>query len=176
MAVGSGRSIAGFNLYRALSQLGHVFEKFGGHAHAAGFTLNADNVKRLERGLERITQEVLNDADLVPALHIDAEIDLREIDTGMVRQMNALSPFGAGNPEPLFLARSLEVSGSRVVGERHLKLRVGQGGTPFEAIGFSLGQRHPLRGKAVNLVFTPEMHRWQGYEKIQLRIADLETI
>jgi single-stranded-DNA-specific exonuclease len=175
VAVGSGRSIDGFNLYGALSRLSHVFEKFGGHAHAAGFTLKAGNVERLERGLEGITREVLNDVDLVPTVKVDAELGLQEIDSKMIRHIDALSPFGAGNPEPLFLARSLEVLSSRIVGERHLKLRVGQGKKDFEAIGFGLAGRHPLQGRAVNLVFTPELNRWQGYEQIQLRIADLEA-
>jgi single-stranded-DNA-specific exonuclease len=176
MAVGSGRSVDGFNLYKALSRLGHIFEKFGGHAHAAGFTLKADKVEMLERGLEDITREVLDDADLVPAVKVDAEIGLQDITPETIRQIDALSPFGAGNPEPLFLVRSLEVLGSRVVGERHLKLRVGQGKKGFEAIGFGLSGKYPLHGKAVNMVFTPELNRWQGYERIQLRIADIEPI
>jgi single-stranded-DNA-specific exonuclease len=87
--------------------------------------------------------------------------------------VKALGPFGDGNPEPVFLARSLEVAGSRVVGERHLKLRVSQGETTLEAIGFGLSDKHPLEGKTVSMAFTPELQRWQGYERIQLRIIDL---
>jgi single-stranded-DNA-specific exonuclease len=173
MAVGSGRSIDGFNLYEALSRLGHLFEKFGGHAHAAGFTLKAANLKTLRSELEDLAEKTLRHKALVPAIDLDAEVSLGHITFDMVRQVSALGPFGDGNPEPVFLARSLEVAGSWVVGERHLKLRVSQGETTLEAIGFGLADKNPLEGKTVSMAFTPELKRWQGYERIQLRIIDL---
>jgi len=90
----------------------------------------------------------------------------------MIDQIAALSPFGQENPEPVFRARSLHVSGSRVVGERHLKLRLRQGDTTLEAIAFGFGHHHPLNGKRVDIIFTPGLNRWQGSEKIQLKIVD----
>jgi len=173
MATGSGRSIDGFNLYEALSRLGHLFEKFGGHAHAAGFTLKSTNLERLRSELEGVAEKAIRQEDLVPAIDMEAEVSLDHITFDMVRQVRALGPFGEGNPEPVFLARSLEVAGSRVVGERHLKLRVSQGGTTHEAIGFGLSYKHPLKGKIVSMAFMPELNRWQGYERIQLRVVDL---
>ncbi|MCD4718031.1 MAG: single-stranded-DNA-specific exonuclease RecJ [Desulfobacterales bacterium] len=173
MAVGSGRSIDGFNLYEALSRLGHLFEKFGGHAHAAGFTLKATNLETLRSELEALAGKTLKHEALVPTIDLDSEVSLGHITFDMVRQVRVLGPFGDGNPEPVFVARSLEVAESRVVGERHLKLRVSQGGTTHEAIGFGLSDKHPLKGKTVSMVFTPELNRWKGYERIQLRIIDL---
>jgi single-stranded-DNA-specific exonuclease len=85
-----------------------------------------------------------------------------------------LSPFGPGNPEPLLYSRSVEVVESRIVGDRHLKLKVREGQAVFEAIGFGLGENHPLEGKLINIVFSPQIDQWQGYEKVQLRVADLE--
>jgi single-stranded-DNA-specific exonuclease len=174
IAVGSGRSIDGFHLYKALGRLGHLFEKFGGHEYAAGFTLKAANIEILKRELEVLARETLSDEHLVPTIDVDAEISLKDIDTEMVHQVRALAPFGPGNPEPLFCARSLEVLESRVVGGQHLKLRLGHGGKSFEAIGFGLSDSHPLEGKAIDIIFAPSLNRWQGYERIQLRIADLK--
>ena len=174
LAVGSGRSIDGFNLYRALSKFGHLLERFGGHAHAAGVTLNAANLEPFKNELESLAREIIRDEDLVQTVEADAEISLDEVSPEMVAQMRALSPYGEGNPEPLFLARTVEVLESSVVGERHLKLRVRQGRQTFEAIGFRLSEWHPLQGKTLNMLFTPELNRWQGYERIQLRINDLE--
>jgi len=173
VVVGSGRSIDGFNLYRALSQLSHLFERFGGHAHAAGFTLKADKLQTFEKELEDLAREMLSDEDLVPTIDVDSEIPLQDITPEMVRQIRSLSPFGEGNPEPIFLARSLEVLESRVVGKRHLKLRVSQRGKPIEAIGFELADKHSLEGKTIDMVFTPELNQWQGYENIQLKVIDL---
>lgn len=176
VAVGSGRSIQGFNLYHALRQLSHLFEKFGGHAHAAGFTLKAENLAALKCELEGLAEDTLSEEDLIPTIDVDAEILLEDITPEMVRQTAALSPFGEANPEPLFYGRSLRVVDSRIVGGRHLKLRVQQGRKDFEAIGFGLSKHHSLEGKTVNMVFSPGTNRWQGYETLQLRIVDLEEI
>ena len=91
-------------------------------------------------------------------------------------QVESLSPFGAGNPEPIFYTDSLEVMDSWVVGKRHLKLKVKQGSSVMEAIGFGLSERHPLQGEVIKIVFTPMRDQWQGYERIQLRIIDLEVM
>jgi single-stranded-DNA-specific exonuclease len=175
MATGSGRSIDGFNLHQALLRQEHLFERFGGHYHAVGCTMEAANVEILARELEGLAQEALGEEDLIPRIKIDGEIALDDLLPETVKDIMALSPFGTGNPEPVFYAHSLEVMESRIVGERHLKLKVRQGMRPMEAIGFGLSDRHPLDGKTIEMVFTPELNHWQGYERIQLRIVDLEV-
>jgi len=176
MAVGSGRSIDGFNLYDALGHSSHLFEKFGGHSHAAGFTLPANNVEILKRELGGLAGKILSNEDLIPLIDVDAEVPLQEITPLMIRQNMALSPFGEGNPDPVFLGRSLKVVESRIVGEHHLKLRVSQDGRPLEAIGFGLAGWHSLEGKTIHMVFTPELNRWKGYDRIQLKVADLKVV
>ncbi|MBW1804211.1 MAG: single-stranded-DNA-specific exonuclease RecJ [Deltaproteobacteria bacterium] len=175
MATGSGRSIDGFNLYNALSQVSPLLEKFGGHYHAAGLSLEARHIEALGGELEQIAQRDLSDEDLIPVMNIDARLDLKELAADRVRQIGALSPFGRGNPEPLFYAGHVNVVGSRVVGENHLKLRVTQGSHGFDCIGFGLGAAHPLNGKDINMVYIPEINKWQGRERVQLRIIDLEV-
>ncbi len=175
-ASGSGRSIPGFNLYRALTRLAHLFERYGGHEHAAGLALKASRVDALTWELENLAQKELKEEDLFHSIQVDAEVRFEELGLGLTRRFTSLSPFGPGNPEPLFYSRSVEVVESRIVGERHLKLKVKQGQTVFEAIGFGLGEKHPLDGKLINIVFSPQIDRWRGYEKIQLRLADLEPI
>ncbi len=173
-ATGSGRSIEGFNLHRALERLGHLFERFGGHYHAVGFALDAANIKALGEELESLAQEALSEEDLIPKIEIDAEVSLPDLTLQTLKHMEALSPYGSGNPEPVLCSRALRVLDSRVVGESHLKLKVKQEGSVLEAIGFGLSDRHPLQGETINMAFTPEINEWQGYEKIQLRIVDLE--
>ena len=125
--------------------------------------------------MERIARETLDDDDLLPVIKVDAEISFQDITPEMVGQIKVLSPFGEGNPEPLFLARSLEVLGSWIVGKNHLKLRLRQDGATHEAIGFGFADKYPLAGNMINVVFTPEINQWQGYEKIQLRVVDIQT-
>jgi single-stranded-DNA-specific exonuclease len=174
LAIGSGRSIEGFNLHKALSRLEGLLVRFGGHKHAAGLALDAANVNVLAEELEEIAHEVLSEDDLIPKIHIDAEIALPELTLETVDQLKSLSPFGSGNPEPILYCPALGVVESRVVGERHLKLRVKEGGTVMEAIGFGLSDRHSLKREKIRMVFTPEINKWRGSEKIQLRIVDLE--
>jgi single-stranded-DNA-specific exonuclease len=176
MAYGSGRSIEDFNLYKALTKLGPLFERFGGHAHAAGFTLKAANLNILENELESLAKKTLQDSDMIPAIEVDAKISIDNIRPEMLHEIKALSPFGERNPEPFFYAGPLKVLESRIVGERHLKLRVRQGKRSYEAIGFGMADKHPLEGKTINMVFTPELNRWQGYENIQLRVADIARL
>ena len=173
-AVGSGRSIEGFNLHQALERLGHLFERFGGHYHAVGFALDAGNINVLDKELEGLAQEVLSEDDLIPKVEIDAEVALADLTLQTLKHMEALSPYGSGNPEPIFCSHALQVLDSRIVGERHLKLKVKQDGSVLEAIGFGLSDRHPLQGETINLAFTPQINEWQGVERIQLKIVDLE--
>jgi single-stranded-DNA-specific exonuclease len=175
LATGSGRSIEGFDLYRALEGLEHLLVRFGGHSQAAGLTLRASNLDALAGGLEGIARDALGSGDLVPSIDIDAEVTLPALTLETVNRMESLSPFGSGNPEPVFSIQTLEVMESMVVGERHLKLKVRQGDAMAEAIGFGLAGRHPVTDR-VDMVFSPTIDRWQGHKKIQLRIIDLEEV
>jgi single-stranded-DNA-specific exonuclease len=176
MAVGSARSVDGFNLYRALNKLGHIFERFGGHAYAAGFTLKADRLVTLEAELESLARNTLSEENLRPTIEIDCVVaSFEDLHLETVRGLMALSPFGAGNPEPLFLTGRLEVMDCRVVGERHLRLRVRQGDKVLDAIGFGLGDEPSLQGKWINMVYHPQVNRWDGYDRVQLKIIDFET-
>ena len=173
IAVGSGRSIDGFDLYSAMKKMSHCFLRFGGHSHAAGFTLKTSELEALRKGLEMEAEAHLQPKDLIPTIRVDSELSFGNITLDVIHQINALAPFGESNPEPVFMARSVKVFESRVVGERHLKLRLGQGEQVLDAIAFGLGNRHPLKGISTDFLFTPEVNRWQGTETVQLKIIDL---
>jgi single-stranded-DNA-specific exonuclease len=174
VAIGSGRSIPGFNLYEALRRLSHFLRRFGGHQHAAGLALEVSRMEDFFRELEGLAKDQLRSEDLISAIEIDAETSLHEMTLETLGHLKTLAPFGPGNPQPLFLTRSAQVIESRIVGDKHLKMKVKQNGAVTEAIGFGLSGNHSLQGKKVNLVFTPEIDLWQGHEKVQLKLIDLE--
>lgn len=174
MASGSGRSIPGFNLYRALSALAPLFDRYGGHEQAAGLTLKASRIESLASGLEEIAQKEIREDDLVQSIEVDGETTLPEIDLEIARRLLSYSPFGPGNPEPHLYAGPCEVMESRIVGERHLKMTVRQNGTVLDAIGFGLAPSQTARNAQVHLLFTPELDQWQGRERLQLRVLDME--
>ena len=175
MAKGSGRSIDQFDLYEAISQLESLFERFGGHSHAAGFALKRKNFHKLKRAISEIGLEKLQSRDLRPVLEIDAEIDFSDVSWNLIKEVEALAPFGNGNPEPLFCTRSAEIVEARVVGEKHLKMLLRQDGKIYDAIGFSMGNRKPKVGHCIDIAYTPQLNRWQGHENIQLRLIDFRS-
>ncbi|MBP1741277.1 MAG: Single-stranded-DNA-specific exonuclease RecJ [Deltaproteobacteria bacterium] len=173
-AVGSGRSIAGFNLYNALSKLEPLLERFGGHRHAAGLALKVSNLERLRQEFETLARAELSEQDLVHTIEVDAEVHLKDMAVESIRRLNTFSPFGHANPEPLFYSGACDVVESKVVGERHLKMKVRQNGAAFETIGFGLAEDCSTPRGQINFIFTPEIDRWQGQEKARLRMIDLE--
>lgn len=176
IASGSGRSIEGFHLHEALSQEQRLLDRFGGHAYAAGFTCDRKNLDALEEELETYAARILPEQKLSEETEIDAVLPLDEILPSTAKEINRLGPFGPGNPEPVFLSPTLEVLSSRIVGEGHLRVTVRQGERVLEGIGFGLGIHYPLEGEKIRMVFIPQLNRWQGHEKLELRILDLEKV
>jgi single-stranded-DNA-specific exonuclease len=173
---GSGRSIPRFNLLKALSRSSDLFERFGGHSQAAGFTLQAERIGELERRLESFTRAVLTPQDLEPMLRVEAEVGLGDIDDAFYEAVCALEPFGMGNPGPVFGARDLLlVDPPRVLKEKHLKLRVAGGGRAFDALMWrGVGQCPPLtRGQKVDAAFTVEQNSYQDRTTLQIILKDL---
>ncbi|MCF8119308.1 MAG: single-stranded-DNA-specific exonuclease RecJ [Deltaproteobacteria bacterium] len=175
VATGSGRSIDGFDLFKALGRNAHLFERFGGHAHAVGLRLETGNLAAVEEGFEACACEMLSDETLIPVIRVDARVGLDRVGPEFMEQVAELAPFGEKNAEPVFMAGSVEVLDARVVGENHLKMRVRQGKTTLEAIGFRMGHMKPVRGACLHLLFSPEYNRWQGRDRLQLRLVDVRS-
>jgi single-stranded-DNA-specific exonuclease len=175
---GSGRSIANFHLLNALTDCENIFERYGGHAAAAGFTLQRDRITELTERFEAYARKNLTPQDLVPLLRVDAEVDLAEMDWPVYEQLKRMEPFGMGNPTPVFVARGLRLTvPPRVVGEKHLKLRVGNGAQDFDAIGWRKGEQAKLLGPGdtIDLAFTLDENTYQGMSSLQMVIKDLQA-
>lgn len=176
IASGSGRSVSGFHLHEALSREGHLLDRFGGHAYAAGFTCQRKNLDALEKDLETYAASILTERDFMEETEIDGVLPFYAILPSISKEIAPLGPFGPGNHEPVFLSETLEVVSSRIVGEGHLKVSVRQGRKVLEGIGFGLGIHYPLDGEKIRMLFLPQLNRWQGRERLEVRIVDLEKI
>lgn len=176
IAAGSGRSIQGFDLHNALLGLRPILKTFGGHRHAVGLSLDAKDLEALCRGLEEAGREQLDDSDLSPTVETDLELPPSRITCDTVDEIEKLGPFGTGNPQPVFLGRGLKVLEARVVGGRHLKVLLSCDGAVHESIGFGLADRSvPLqKGDRIQAAYTPMMNRWQGIERLQLKLIALD--
>ncbi|HEX9544491.1 MAG TPA: single-stranded-DNA-specific exonuclease RecJ, partial [Pyrinomonadaceae bacterium] len=177
VAHGSARSIEPYHLLNGLTSCADLFDKFGGHSHAAGVTLKRDRIEELRRRLNQHAAAHLSDEDLQPCLYIDAELPTDEISFELVAQLNALEPYGAGNSRPTFLARNLcIVAEPRLIGERHLKMNVrGPQGRPLETIWWNGAEKMATLKNGVEMVYTVEASKWNGETFLQLSVQDVRS-
>ncbi|WHZ15770.1 MAG: Single-stranded-DNA-specific exonuclease RecJ [Nitrospira sp.] len=174
---GSARTVEGFDLYQGLSECRDLLEAYGGHPSAAGLTIKETRLEEFRRRFCEVVAQWTGVSPSMPTLHVDAEVNLTEVNFNLIQELESLHPFGAGNPEPTLAVRGLDVVDARVVGEKHLKLRVRQGRSfIFDSIGFRMGSFEELGlkvGRPVDLAFSPERNHWNGYDRMQLRIKAL---
>jgi single-stranded-DNA-specific exonuclease len=124
-AHGSGRSIRAFHLLNALESCAPLFTRFGGHAHAVGFSMPAANLPELCAHLDAYARARLTLADFEPTLDLDAELPFDQVTPELFQALRRLEPFGMGNPEPVFAARNLRLlAPPRVMKEKHVKLKL----------------------------------------------------
>lgn len=174
---GSARTVGTFDLYQGLAACRDLVEAFGGHPSAAGVTVRESQLDAFRERFASAVAGWMREGASVPMLHVDAEVHLSEVTTTLIREIGALHPFGAGNPEPTFAVKGLDVMSARTVGEKHLKMTVKQGRSmSFDSIGFgmkSLTEKGIPAKAPVDLAFVPELNHWNGYDRIQLRIRDV---
>jgi single-stranded-DNA-specific exonuclease len=179
---GSARSIEAYHLLNGLTACADLFVKFGGHSHAAGLSIKRASIAELRRRLNEHAASLLTEQDLVPALRIDAELPAEAATLSLAEELQALEPFGAGNPRPLFVTRDLRiVAEPRIMKEKHLKLRVaGTQNRPLEAVWWSgveeLAGRTLSTGQRIELAYTVEPNTWKGETRLQLCVRDLRVM
>lgn len=170
---GSARSAAGLHLYQALAACSTHLNGFGGHAQAAGLSIDADQLTAFTAAFEEQVSQLLAFEERTPALRHDGELQLEELDRTGVEELAALAPFGAGNPEPLFLFRQLRAQQVTTVGERHLRFTARQGGISLPCIAFGMVERASELTETFDLLATPQLNQWQGRTQLQLRVRDM---
>ena len=196
-AHGSGRSIPAYHLLEALESCHELFTRFGGHAHAVGFSLPCERIPELRARLNAHARERLTTEDFVRLLELENEIELTQITPDVLRTIASLEPFGMGNPEPVFLARSVRLLlPPKVLKEKHAKLRVrqevpktsppeqrsnGKGVQQnFDALAWRMAERIAeeklLANDLVDLAFTLEENTHPEFGGIQLSVCDLKRV
>ena len=149
---GSGRSIAGFDLAAALRECGDLLVRHGGHAMAAGLTIQPENLDALRARLNELARRALKPEELQPSLRLDAEVALGEITVESLEELEKLKPMGQGNPPVQLMARNLTQARplQRMGAEKqHVKLWLTDGRTTHEAVWWGAGQRGIAAGRAI---------------------------
>jgi len=171
---GSGRSIAGLHLRDALDLLAKrepgLLLRFGGHAAAAGLTLRASDFERFARGFEDVARELLSPAQLSRSIETDGSLEPAYLDLGLARLLDH-QVWGQGFPQPLF-CDDFEVQGQRVVGHKHLKLKLARAGRTLEAMRFNALDPLPAQVRAA---YRLSVEEFRGAQNLQLVIEHWET-
>lgn len=176
----SARSVSGFNIIEFIRLSSSLLIDAGGHPGAAGFTVETKNLAKLQKAFEKLAEEQIGDSLLVRKLKIDCELDLDLINVDLLEAINILSPFGYGNPEPVFLAKDVSIINLRSVGvdNKHLKLTIGnqQSAIKFDGILFGYDQGLNLKiGDKADVVYTISENEWNGNKKLELKIKDIKN-
>ncbi len=172
---GSGRSMETFSLYEGLKACGSFLEKFGGHEQAAGLSIRRECIDDFARAFEAFVGRTLAVADFVPKVTVDAIVPLEDIKDSYLPELEALSPFGPGNSEPVLGIVQSTVLHSAVVGKEHLRLRLKEGERVRDAIAFGMGARHPFAHQPISVAVVPQINRFQGKRSLQLKVIDLRS-
>lgn len=182
IGTGSGRSIGGVDLGKAVRRAvtDGVLLKGGGHAMAAGVTLRKEQLAEFRAYMENTLAADVARSRHVRELFIDGAVSARTATPEFVTMLNRAGPFGAGNPEPMVALPSHQLIHADEVGQAHLRLRFKSGdgaivnGIAFRAVGQPLGNAlAQMRGQPLHVAGSLAVDRWQGAERVQLRVVDV---
>ncbi|MBF8969434.1 single-stranded-DNA-specific exonuclease RecJ [Streptococcus sp. NLN76] len=175
-AKGSARSPERIHLFEALDPHRELFVAFGGHAGAAGMTLALEKVPALKAVLEDYIANLGLDPKDKPAYQVDETLDLQHLSLKTLEQFQQLAPFGMENRQPVFYISDFQVEASRSMGQgnAHLKLKISQGESAFEVVGFGYGNLalEFSQAKKLQLLVTLAVNQWNGQTSLQLMMVD----
>lgn len=175
---GSARSIEGFNIYDALKECEDLLEQFGGHAYAAGLTLDPSNLEAFRQRMNQVATSSLRENDFEPELEIEGELDLDQVNAHLWKHLTQFEPYGPGNEQPVFVSRSVKVADHpSIVGKGHLKMQLGGENSPvIDAIGFNMHEYMPVVREAkegVDVAYVIEENEFRGRRTLQLQLRDI---
>jgi single-stranded-DNA-specific exonuclease len=182
IGTGSGRSIAGVDIGKAVRQAVHdgLLIKGGGHAMAAGVTLRKERLAEFRGFMESTLADSVAKSRHADELFIDGAVSARGLTPEFVATLERAGPFGSGNPEPLIALPAHQLVYADEVGQAHLRIRLKAGdgaivnGIAFRAVGQKLGRAlAENRGQLLHVAGYLAVDRWQGAERVQFRVADV---
>jgi single-stranded-DNA-specific exonuclease len=174
---GSARSIPGVSIIGILSECRDLMVRYGGHPQAAGFTIETRKLPALRQRLMAAAEAALEGQELQPVLTIEANTRMKSLPGAVMNLLGKLAPFGAGNPEPLFMTRRVEVLGARTVGAdgAHLSLTLSEERATWRAMGFGMGARLPDAMGPIDVVYSIGLDRLDGNGLLQLNVKDFRS-
>ena len=179
LAKGSARSIEAVDIFEALDPHRDLFVAFGGHAGAAGMTLEANKLEALSQVLVAYIEDNQVDLSTKNELFLDEELSLPDLTLETLKNFEKLAPFGMDNKKPVFYLKDFKVENARTMGagNTHLKLKVSQADAVFEVVAFGLGDLATefSQTKNLELAVTLSVNKWNGQTSLQLMLVDAKV-
>jgi single-stranded-DNA-specific exonuclease len=179
IAYGSGRSIKEFSLINCLQQVENSLLNFGGHPMAVGCELSCDKMDSFKQAVNIYADNMIQPEDLRKKIHIDTKINFNDIDAKFLDMLSLLSPFGMGNPRPVFLTENVEIVAEPIkIKRRHIKALVRNDGIVFEAIGWGKGdwKDRLFKGDRISIVYSLNFSEYLGAERLYLNMEDIKPV
>ncbi len=176
VAKGSARSIAGFHLYKAISECSEHIITFGGHSQAAGLSLQIEKLNLFREQINKEVSKSISKDEMVPVLKIDAAVKFSDINFALIKELDLLEPYGESNREPMLGAKETEIINHRIVGTNHLKMQLKQDRVNVDSIGFSMGDAIENIGdiSSMDIAFVPSINEWNGNTTLQLTLKAIK--
>lgn len=174
LAKGSGRSVGGVNLVKALDGFSHELENYGGHPMAVGVALKVDKVGAFREYFEKAIGDILQSDREELSLNLSAWVEIDEIDAVFMNELARVQPFGMENPEPVFAARSVMLHGKpRVFNETHFRFNLAKReGPPLQGIAWKLADRIPPLNQPFDIAFRVGWNDFAGRRNLQVELVD----
>lgn len=176
IAKGSGRSIEGFDLHKALMECDKYLTNYGGHSLAAGLSLNRKDFEKFKNMINEYAEKNIKDEDLIPTINIDLKLEDSQLNIEDVEELKLLEPFGQSNEEPIFMITNLKVVSIKTLSDgKHLKLYL-KNQNYLDAIGFNLGERaNELKiGDTIDIVGNLNINEFNNTKKVQMLLKDFK--
>ena len=177
ICVGSARSIQGVDIHAAMATCRDLFVRFGGHAQAAGLTIEKKNVAEFKRRLTKAILEQSAPEAFIPTEEYDLELELNEITEELVEAFSSMQPTGFGNPAPVFCVRGVHTTDVRSIGKEgaHLRMRLSSGNQMRNAIGFRMGEMARSMPEVIEAVVGVSVNQWQDKRSVQCELRQLQA-
>jgi len=178
MAKGSARSIAGYDIFQALTESKEILPHYGGHPAAAGLSIKEEDISLLRQKLNALANEWLDEEDFIPVEKVDMVCDLDQITIPLIEQIESMEPFGMGNPTPKWMIDRIEVNKIATIGKekQHLKMTVTNEKQIVEALAFKMGHlnKEIAISSEIQLLGELNINEWNGERKPQIMVRDLQ--
>lgn len=178
LARGSARSVPGCDISKAIAGCGDLLEGFGGHPMAAGLALHSNQIEPFRKCLSEEVDRQMGGGDYEPELVVDGVLELNEISLDLVEQVEALAPFGPGNPPLIFVSEHLKLVSHSVLGRsgEHLRLIVEDSGGDQQQVVWWQGAGWDLPSGQFDLAFAARKNVFRGQVQLQIELLDFRVV